>query len=376
MDEFYLKSRIYLGKDGLKKTLEGITKVLIVTDKFMYESGKVTYVTEQLEQQKVVYQIFHEIKPDPDIGTVSQGISQMLVFKPQMLIAFGGGSAIDTAKAMKLLAAKQGVGENYKLIALPTTSGTGSEVSRFTVISDIECAAKYPLVSDEVLPEAAVLDAQLVMSVPPKVTADTGIDVLTHAMEAYVSDDANDFTDAAAEKAVCLVKENLVKVYREPNDLEARQKMHHASCLAGIAFSNAGLGLNHAMAHTLGAHFHIPHGRANGILMPYVMGFNTGCFGQPTSAASRYAKLAGVLRLEGTSERQSVFNLLRHVKQYIRQLDIPKSIEAAGVSKETFEQVLDAMTNSALHDSCIKTNPRKCSAEEIRMLFQKAYSGN
>lgn len=320
MGEFVLKTRIFMGKDGLDEILQGVTRAFIVTDRFMHESGKVSYLTEPLEARKIEYQIFSEVRPDPDIATVTKGIEKMLAFQPQVLFALGGGSPIDAAKAMNWLSVQGGLDKKRTFVAIPTTSGTGSEVSRFSVISDPEKAAKYPLVSDELLPDAAILDAELVRSVPPAVTADTGIDVLTHAIEAFVSTGANDFTDAAAEKAMKLVRSNLMKVYKNPDDLEARQKMHHASCLAGLAFSNAGLGLNHGMAHTLGAHFHIPHGRANGILLPYVMAFNAGCHQQLTPVAARYARIARVLRLDGPSVRQSAFSVVRTTKQYILSL--------------------------------------------------------
>ena len=315
------------------------------------------------------------MRPDPDIATVTKGIEKMLEFQPQVLFALGGGSPIDAAKAMNWLSVQGGLDKKRTFVAIPTTSGTGSEVSRFSVISDPEKAAKYPLVSDELLPDAAILDAELVRSVPPAVTADTGIDVLTHAIEAFVSTGANDFTDAAAEKAMKLVRSNLMKVYKNPDDLEARQKMHHASCLAGLAFSNAGLGLNHGMAHTLGAHFHIPHGRANGILLPYVMAFNAGCHQQLTPVAARYARIARVLRLDGPSVRQSAFSVVRTTKQYIKRLQIPDSIEAAGVSREEFDAALDEMAEAAYQDACTRTNPRACSVEDIKEVFLRAYTG-
>ncbi|MGN0314865.1 MAG: 1-propanol dehydrogenase PduQ [Fusicatenibacter sp.] len=375
METFYLKPRIYMGKDALDKILEGVSRALIVTDRFMHESGKVSYLTEPMERKGIEYRIFSEVRPDPDIATVTKGISVMLDFGPQVLFALGGGSPIDAAKAMNLLSAKGGMSEKCRFVAIPTTSGTGSEVSRFSVISDPEKSVKYPLVSDDLLPDAALLDAELVRTVPPSVTADTGIDVLTHAIEAFVSTNANDFTDAAAEKAIKLVRSNLLKVYRNPDDMEARTKMHYASCLAGIAFSNAGLGLNHGMAHTLGAHFHIPHGRANGILLPYVMGFNAGCLDQLTPVAKRYARIARIVRLDGASIRQSAFAVVRTTKQYIKQLHIPDSIEAAGVSREDFDRALDEMVEAAYEDACTKTNPRACSKDDIRSVFLRAYTG-
>lgn len=375
MEKFYLKPRIYMDKDGLKEVLEGASRVFIVTDRFMHESGKVSYLTDPLEQMGIEYRIFSEVKPDPDLATITKGIDLMTEFKPQVLLALGGGSPIDAAKAMNFLSDKAGLTEKCQFVAIPTTSGTGSEVSKFSVVSDPVHTAKYPLVDDELLPDAAILDAELVRTVPPSVTADTGIDVFTHALEAFVSTNANDFTDAAAEKAMKLVRSNLLKVYKNPDDLEARQKMHHASCLAGMAFSNAGLGLNHSMAHTLGAHFHIPHGRANGILLPYVMGFNAGCHDQLTPVAKRYARIARLLRLDGASIRQSAFSVVRTAKQYIKQLNMPDSIEAAGVAREDFDAALDEMVEAAYNDACTQTNPRPCTKEDIRTVFIRAYTG-
>lgn len=375
MQEFILSTHIYMGKEGLDELLDGVEKAFIVTDKFLHDSGMVKYLTEPMEKHHVAYEIFSEVKPDPDIATVTRGIGKMQEFQPQILFALGGGSPIDAAKAINWLSVKGGLSEKIKFVAVPTTSGTGSEVSMFSVISDPDKSAKYPLVSKELLPDAAILDAELVKSVPPSVTADTGIDVLTHAIEAFVSLNANDFTDAAAEKAMKLVRGNLMKVYKNPDDMEARQKMHHASCLAGLAFSNAGLGLNHGMAHTLGAHFHIPHGRANGILLPYVMAFNAGCHDKLTPVAKRYARIARVLRLEGPSIRQSAFSVIRTTRQYIKQLHIPDTIESAGVSREDFESALEEMAQAAYADACTRTNPRECSVEEIKEVFRHAYTG-
>ena len=375
MQEFILNTHIYMGKEGLDELLDGVEKAFIVTDKFLHDSGMVKYLTEPMEKHHVAYEIFSEVKPDPDIATVTRGIGKMQEFQPQILFALGGGSPIDAAKAINWLSVKGGLSEKIKFVAVPTTSGTGSEVSMFSVISDPDKSAKYPLVSKELLPDAAILDAELVKSVPPSVTADTGIDVLTHAIEAFVSLNANDFTDAAAEKAMKLVRGKLMKVYKNPDDMEARQKMHHASCLAGLAFSNAGLGLNHGMAHTLGAHFHIPHGRANGILLPYVMAFNAGCHDKLTPVAKRYARIARVLRLEGPSIRQSAFSVIRTTRQYIKQLHIPDTIESAGVSREDFEGALEEMAQAAYADACTRTNPRECSVEEIKEVFRHAYTG-
>ena len=260
----------------------------------------------------------------------------------------GGGSPIDAAKAILFFSAKQRDVRDVLFAAIPTTSGTGSEVSRFAVITDREKEVKYPLVDDGLLPHAAVLDPVLTVSVPPAVTADTGIDVFTHAVEAFVSTAHTDFSDAAAEKALKLAYRNLLEAYRDPENLEARQKMHNASCLAGIAFSNSGLGLNHGMAHALGAHFHISHGRANGILLPYVMSFNAGCIDGLTPTAKRYAQISRLLRLDSSSVRQSALQLIRTIRNSMDKLGMPSTIKDAGVPQAEFEADVEAMAADAL----------------------------
>ena len=384
MSSYYVKPRIYMGRDGVGECLKGKSRAFIVTDKFMHESGKAAYITDICDRMGVAYEIFSEIKPDPDIATVTKGISRMAEFRPDVLFALGGGSSIDAAKAMNYLSSREGFAEKAYFAAIPTTSGTGSEVTTFAVISDPEKKAKYPLISDELLPEAAILDAELTKTVPPSVTADTGLDVLTHGIEAYVSINANDFTNAAAEKAIRLVYRHLPNAYRAAlkkpeeitaEDLEERQRMHNASCLAGMAFSNAGLGLNHGMAHTLGGHFHIPHGRANAVLLPYVMSYNCGCHTGLTPAAEKYAKLSRILWIGSGSMRQDAFGAIRATRQLVHQLKIPKSVQALGVPEEDYMAALDEMVEQALEDSCTATNPRVPTADEVRELFLEVYKG-
>ncbi|SBW11657.1 NADPH-dependent butanol dehydrogenase [uncultured Eubacteriales bacterium] len=373
METFNVGTKIILG-DGLGTLTAPLRRVFIVTDKFMAESGKVSYVTDRLGEG-AEHRIFSDVQADPDIATVTKGVGSLMDFQPDAVVAFGGGSAIDAAKAIVFFAARERDMRDCPLIAIPTTSGTGSEVSKFAVITDREKELKYPLVEDSLLPAAAVLDAQLTASVPPAVTADTGIDVLTHAIEAFVSTSANDFSNAAAEKAIKLVRRHLLAAYGDPANLEARQGMHNASCLAGIAFSNAGLGLNHGMAHALGARFHIPHGRANGILLPYVMSFNAGCSESLTSTAKQYAQISRLLRLDSSSVRQSALNLIRTARRYMEKLSIPSTIQAAGVSGAEFEAEVRSMSEAALADRCTATNPRACTAEEIERVFHKAFIG-
>lgn len=374
MNSFSVRTKIMEG-GGLETLAPKLHKVFIVTDGFMASSGKVSYITEKLDRAGAEYRVFDQVKADPDIGTVTKGVDMIQEFHPDAVIAFGGGSPIDAAKAIVFFAAKTCDMRECMFIAVPTTSGTGSEVSKFAVITDPEKEVKYPLVEDSLLPDVAILDAELTVSVPPSVTADTGIDVFTHAVEALVSTAATDFSDAAAEKAIKLVRRHLMTAYHQPGDMAARQGMHNASCLAGVAFSNSGLGLNHGMAHALGARFHIPHGRANGILLPYVMSFNAGCSESLTPVAKRYAKIARLLGLEATSVRQSALNLIRTARRYVEQLNIPSSIQAAGVDKAEFEAEAEAMAEAALADRCTAINPRPCSKEEILQVFHKAYIG-
>ena len=374
MDSFNVHTKIMMG-GGLETVAPQLKRAFIVTDSFMASSGKVRYITDKLDAAGVEHRVFDQVRADPDIGTVSKGVEAIQEFAPDAVIAFGGGSPIDAAKAIVFFAGKTRDMRDCQFIAVPTTSGTGSEVTAFAVITDPEKEVKYPLVAESLLPDLAILDAELTVSVPPSVTADTGIDVFTHAVEALVSTTANDFTDATAEKAIKLVRKHLLTAYRHPEDMEARQGMHNASCLAGMAFSNSGLGLNHGMAHALGARFHIPHGRANGILLPYVMSFNAGCTESLTPVAKRYARIARLLGLESSSVRQSALNLIRTARKYVEQLSIPSSIQKAGVSKADFEAELDAMAEAALADRCTATNPRACTKEEILRVFQKAYIG-
>ncbi|NLV85946.1 MAG: iron-containing alcohol dehydrogenase [Clostridiales bacterium] len=371
---FYLPTRISMGKDCMPDILSGKSRVFIVTDRFMHETGRVSYITDKINEG-ASYEVFSEVTPDPDITQISKGVEKMLAFEPDLLVALGGGSPIDAAKAIMYFAAREKDFSALSFVVIPTTSGTGSEVSRFAVITDSEKGIKYPLVDDKLLPDTAVLDPSLVASLPPAVTADTGIDVLTHAVEAFVSNSRTDFSDAMAEKSIKLVYRYLLKAYKEPENLDYRQRMHNASCLAGAAFSNAGLGINHSLAHALGGKFHIPHGRANGILLPYVMSFNAGCTDKLTPTANRYAKISRLLDLETTSVRQSALNLIRTARRFIEALGMPSNIKDAGISQAEFEAALPEMAETALKDSCTSTNPEYVRLEDLIGIYQAAWSG-
>lgn len=369
---FSSRTKIMLGNAN-EDAFNGAKKVFIVTDRFMYEKKITKYITDHLNGSE--YKIFYDVKPNPDIMTVSKGVKTILEYKPDMVVALGGGSSIDAAKGMIYFARTQDSSLKIKFIAIPTTSGTGSEVTTYAVITDPDTETKFPVVDESMLPDIAIIDAELTKSVPLSITADTGMDVLTHAIEAFVCNKRNDFTDALAEKSIKLANKFLIQVFENPSDVTLRQRVHNASCLAGMAFNNSGLGINHSMAHTLGAHFHIPHGRANAILLPYVISFNAGLYDGLTDANKRYAKVARLIWLDSTNERQSTINLVRTIRNYINKLKIPGSIKEAGISKEDFLSMLPNMVDAALADPCTATNPRQCTKEELTELFIKAYEG-
>ncbi|SUY48043.1 alcetaldehyde dehydrogenase or NADPH-dependent butanol dehydrogenase [Clostridium putrefaciens] len=392
MGNFKVGPNVYFGVGKLEELSKlQCKRAFIVTDPFMVTSGMVTKVTENLEAANIEYEIFSDIVPDPPLETISKGIKAMDAFKPEVLIALGGGSAIDAAKAIShfrdlINKGLKNVSEDKKvmLIAIPTTSGTGSEVTSFSVVTDKKYNVKYPLVEESMVPEMAILDATLVKSVPNFITADTGMDVLTHAIEAYVSTEHSDFSDALAEKAIKLVFEYLEKAYKNGNDLEAREKMHNASCIAGMAFTNASLGINHSMAHILGGRFHIPHGKANAILLPYVVEFNADLSSdnrfdnkiQYSDTAIRYAKIAKFLNITSSNNvREGVKSLVRAINSLKKTLNIPSSVKEVNVSKKDFDDNLKELSEIALKDSCTITSPRKPTIEEFNALFNVVYEG-
>lgn len=375
MNRFICGAKILIGIDNLYAEMKDSKKVFVVCDPFIVETNKTACIVEVFDKLGIEYAIYSNITPDPSIDLVVEGIKALTEAKPDTIIGFGGGSAIDACKAIMYIAQKKELVGKQKFIAIPTTSGTGSEVTDFSVITDTAKSVKYPLVSDELLPDVAILDAQFTLTVSPAVTAATGMDVLTHAIEAFVSKNATDFSDAMAEKAIRLVRSNLITAYKSPDDYTARQEMHNASCMAGIAFNNAGLGLNHGMAHAMGARFHIPHGKANAVLLPYVMSFNAGCFDNLNDCAKVYARIARIIHVDSSSIRQSSLNMIRAVKKFNTQLDIQPDIRSMGISREDFRDALDDMALAAYNDKCTATNPRECSVEEIKEVFTHAYFG-
>ncbi|WP_017416378.1 1-propanol dehydrogenase PduQ [Clostridium tunisiense] len=388
MSVFSVGPKVYFGQGELKKLREiNCKKAFIVTDPFMVTSGFINKVTDQLEQGNIDYEIFSEIVPDPPIEVIAKGVKVMDKFNPDAVITMGGGSAIDAAKAISYFRTLVKTGldssakiEKPKFIAIPTTSGTGSEVTAFSVITDKKFNMKYPLVEEAMIPDMAILDAELVKSVPKAITADTGIDVLTHAIEAYVSTNATDYTDALAEKAIKLVFKNLKRAYDKGDDMEAREKMHNASCIAGLAFTNASLGINHSMAHILGGRFHIPHGKANALLLPYVIEFNANVkmtsAQEYTRAAIKYAEIAKFLGLTTSNNvREGVKALISAVKALIKNLGIPNKILDLKINEVDFKESLNEISDIALMDGCTPTNPREVTREELNELFKKAFYG-
>ncbi|MEG1509907.1 MAG: iron-containing alcohol dehydrogenase, partial [Clostridia bacterium] len=347
-------------------------------------------------------EIFAEVEPDPSFDTINRGVKAMNNFKPDVIIAVGGGSAMDAAKGMWLfyehpdadvLGMKQkfldirkrvfnfpDLGEKAKLVCIPTTSGTGSEVTSFAVITDKVNNVKYPLADYSLVPNVAIIDPQFTFSLPKAVVADTGMDVLTHAIEAYVSNFSSDYTDALAIKAIQLVFEFLPKSYEVGDEL-SREKMHNASCIAGMAFSNAFLGLNHSIAHKLGGEFHVPHGRANAVILPYVVEYNAQ---KPTKFATfpkyekfvadvKYAEIAKILGLPAKTTDEGVANLVKAIRDLQKRLNIPTNLEACGVDKTAYFNRIDYLADKILEDQCTPSNPRYPMITEIKEILNKIY---
>ena len=378
MKSFEIKTRIFFGEQALDHLKElPYRKVLIITDPFVVQSRMIDLITAPLIEAKIDYDIFKDVVPDPPIEKISEGVRKLLEYRPEAIVAVGGGSAIDSSKSIREFALKVDNYGEVGLIAIPTTSGTGSEVTSFAVVSDREAERKYPLVSESLPPEETILDAELVKSVPPAITADTGMDVLTHAIEACVSTNRNDFSTALAEKSIEICGVFLLRAYLDGNDTHARQKMHVASCLAGLAFNSASLGLNHGMAHQLGAMFHIPHGRANAMLLPHIIEFNSDINKHSKSrkeylpAVKRYSTIAQILGLSSYNKIMTVRSLVNWVQFMLKEMDIPLSISQMGtITEEEYMSKLDVMAEAALADGCTATNPREATKADVIQIYK------
>ncbi|MEH7156226.1 bifunctional acetaldehyde-CoA/alcohol dehydrogenase [Neobacillus drentensis] len=406
---FKVPSQVFFERNSIQMlaSIPGISKAFLVTSKSSVKNGYVDKVLYYLNKNhsKIQFEVFSEIEPEPTVDTVMVGSDRMRNFQPDCIIALGGGSVMDAAKAMWLFYEHpetdfQSLTQKFfdptkrvvkfpilrnkaKLVAIPTTSGTGSEVTAFSVISDNKANIKYPLADFQLTPDIAIIDPQFVMTVPKHITADTGMDVLTHAIESYVSVLANDYTDGLALKAIQLVFKYLPIAYRDGSNELAREKMHNASTIAGMAFANSFLGINHSLAHVLGAEFNIAHGRANAILLPHVIRYNAA---KPNKfmtypkyesfiADERYAEIARMLGLPARTTEEGIESLVQAVIQLAKELDIPMSIKANGVGIEEFESKVEVLAEQAFDDQDTIANPKQPFISELAEIYRKAFAG-
>ncbi len=382
MKTFEMKTAIHFGENALSRLRElPYKRVLIITDPFVVQSKMIDLITEPLTRGDIAYDIFQDVVPDAPVDKIAEGVKKFLSYQPEAIVAVGGGSAIDSSKAIREFALKINNYGHVGLIAIPTTSGTGSEVTSFAVVNDTEAKVKYPLVSDALTADEAILDAELVKSVPPAITADTGMDVFTHALESYVSVDHNEFSAALAEKSIEICGVFLLRAYLDGNDMHARQKMHVASCLAGLSFNTAGLGITHSMAHQLGAVFHIPHGRANAMLLPHVVEFNADINKHSRSqkeylpAVKRYSNIAHILGLSNYNKVMSVRSLVNWIQFMQKEMNIPLTIqEMKTITPDAYFAAVDKMAEAALADACTEKNPRVPTKEDIVKIYTKLWS--
>ena len=375
MEQFQLKPTIFFGSDALA-ALEGLAgrRVMVITDSFLAQSGLLERVRARLRDCTV--EVFDQVVPDPPLELVAQGARALAEFRPQTVVAFGGGwlllrfllarvkvrVAPPHAKAMLEFGKKLGTGADIRFVAVPTTAGTGSEVTSFAVLTDRAKGVKYPLVDDALLPDEAILDPSLLAGVPPAVTADTGMDVLTHAAEAYVARGATPYTDALAEKAFTLAWQNLRPAWETAGESGAKGNMLLASNLAGIAFNAAGLGICHSLAHALGGRFHLPHGRLNALILPHVIHFNAA----DGTAAEKYGRLARLCGLAANPR-----SLAAGLNRLRAQLKLPERLSACGVEGKELTAALDGLAEAAQADLCAPSNPRPAAAEDLKSLLRE-----
>ena len=385
-------------------TIMGKRRAFIVTDQFLYKSGFTKQIEAKLDQMGIVHACFYDVEPDPTLQCAQRGVQQLSAFDPDTIIAVGGGSAMDAAKIMWLMyehpEAKfedmamdfmdirkrvytfPQLGSKCYFVAIPTSSGTGSEVTPFAIITDAETGIKWPLADYALMPNMAIVDTNNMMSQPKGLTSASGVDVLTHSLEAYVSIMASDYTDSLALKAGSLVFNYLARAYDNPDDLEARDHMANASCLAGMAFANAFLGVNHSMAHKLGAFHHIPHGWANAVILTRVMRYNAaerptkmGTFSQyqRPQAKERYCRFARYCGFTGANDDEVFENFIAGIEELKAHVGVKPTIKDFGVDEQYFLDTLDEMSEQAFNDQCTGANPRYPLISEIRELYLDAY---
>jgi alcohol dehydrogenase class IV len=377
-DQFILKTKVYFKRDSLKflKQVKG-SRAFIVSDSIMESLGYLQQVVDYLNDAGISSHIFTGVRPDPDVSLIADGLKLYRESGADVLVAIGGGSAIDSAKGILYFAWKFGAVEGSEVkkplfIAIPSTSGTGSEVTDFSVITSN--GEKVVVIDEFIAPDIAILDSTCIQHVPQRVVADTGIDVLVHAIEAYVSTKATDFTDALAEKAIKLIFENLETLYKDPKNDFARDCVLNASCLAGMAFTNTGLGINHSLAHAFGGTFHISHGRSNALLLNAVIEYNADLNGSSGEfAAERYSKLAGILQLPARTKREGAVNFMQAIKRLKKSLGVEDKIRYLGIGQAEFANALEHMVETAILDRCTPTNPRQPAKEDLKLIFKKCY---
>ncbi|SHH70605.1 iron-containing alcohol dehydrogenase [Desulfosporosinus lacus] len=383
MQRFTIPRDVYFGVNALDhlKDVKGTKAILVIGSERLITDGTVPEIQNLLKGAKIETSVFSGVENDPSVSTVKKGVEMMNSFQPDLIIGIGGGSPIDAAKAMWIFyeypnftfeeAAKPfnlpELRQKAKFIAIPTTSGTGSEVTSFSVITDNKTGIKYPIADYNVTPDVAIVDTALVQSMTPKLVANTGMDALTHAFEAYVSTARNPITDALAMKSIEMTVENLVNSFN--GEKEARENMHISQCLAGMAFSNAILGIVHSMAHKTGKVFNIAHGCANAIYLPYVIEFNA------KTAGDAYADIAKRLGLNGNTTDELVKSLIKLVKNFRVVMNMPQTLKEFGLSEDLFQKHLDEISKTSVADPCTGTNPREISVEEMKKLFEATYYG-
>lgn len=375
---FSIPRSIIYGEDALEhlSTLSGKKAALVTGGSSMKRFGFLDKAIGELNKAGMECIVIDNVEPNPSIKTVWRGAKEMLAFEPDWIVAIGGGSALDAAKVMWCfyehpelkfedivpVGSMPPLRNKARFVAIPSTSGSASEITAFSVITDTANHIKYPIVAADLVPDIAILDPTIPAKMPPHVTAHTGMDVMTHALEAYVSTAANSFTDPYAIEAIRLVFEHLETAYRSPDDLNARMHMHNASALAGIAFTNASLGLVHSMAHKIGGEFGITHGLANAIMLPYIIQYNA-------KFTKKYRQL---------EEALGINNLIEALNELNKRLGIPKMLsqcDEVEINEVTFVNVLDRMSGNAVDDPCTLTNPNYPSVQDVKGLYTKAFYG-
>ncbi|EJE7235164.1 iron-containing alcohol dehydrogenase [Clostridium sporogenes] len=383
MERFTLPRDLYFGEGSLEalKTLKGKKAVVVVGGGSMKRFGFLDKVESYLNEAGIEVKLIEGVEPDPSVETVMNGAAVMREFEPDLIVSIGGGSPIDAAKAMWIFyeypdftfeqaVVPFGIPElrqKARFVAIPSTSGTATEVTAFSVITDYKKKIKYPLADFNLTPDIAIVDPDLAQTMPAKLTAHTGMDALTHAIEAYVAGLRSVFSDPLAMQAIIMVKEYLVKSYN--GNKEARGQMHLAQCLAGMAFSNALLGITHSMAHKTGAVFHIPHGCANAIFLPYVIQYNT------KSCGERYATISKKLGLAGENQDELVKSLIEMIREMNKTMNIPSNLKEYGIAEEEFKENVKYISHNAVLDACTGSNPREIDDETMEKLFACTYYG-